>query len=304
MIVKLYYSLKKILPRWLQIAIRRNLALAKRVIYKSRWPIDAAAGEKPPLFAGWPGGKRFALVLRHDVETGEGISNCEEILSIERAFGMRSAFYFVPEDYSVGKPLRERIIEAGCEVGVHGLKHDGRLYASRRLFMSQAQKINGYLKQWSAVGFASPSAHHVFDWIHALDILYDSSSFDTDPFEPQPDGIRTVFPVCIRERGGTRRFIEIPYTLPQDFTLFVILRKNNIQIWKRKLDWIAKRGGMAMFITHPDYMQVPGKEAKEFTYPSRYYRELLEYIENRYGGTYWHALPREIAEFWSGISGG
>jgi hypothetical protein len=33
-------------------------------------------------------------------------------------------------------------------------------------------------------------------------------------------------------------------------------------------------------------------------FPANYYRELLEYIESRYSGLYWKALPREVAA-WS-----
>jgi hypothetical protein len=52
----------------------------------------------------------------------------------------------------------------------------------------------------------------------------------------------------------------LPYTLVQDFNLFKILREPNIDIWKRKLDWIAERGGMALINTHPDYMGFEGKQ--------------------------------------------
>jgi hypothetical protein len=49
--------------------------------------------------------------------------------------------------------------------------------------------------------------------------------------------------------------VELPYTLPQDFLLFVLMQEKNIDIWKKKLDWIADQGGMALFIAHPGYMQ-------------------------------------------------
>jgi hypothetical protein len=32
------------------------------------------------------------------------------------------------------------------------------------------------------------------------------------------------------------------------------MREKNIDIWKRKLDWIVENEGMALLITHPDYM--------------------------------------------------
>jgi peptidoglycan/xylan/chitin deacetylase (PgdA/CDA1 family) len=296
-----YYYTKKLIPRSLQIGARRAFLLTKKAFLRTRWPIDTRAVNRPAAFTRWPENKRFALVLRHDVETADGIRKCPDILSIERAFGFRSAFYLVPEDYTVDEQLRKILAAAGCEIGVHGLKHDGMLYVSRRSFKTQAVRINRYLREWDSVGFASPSSHHRFEWIHDLNLLYDTSSFDTDPFEPQPDGVRTIFPMRIESTDGRRSFIEIPYTMPQDFTLFVILREKSIRIWKRKLDWIAKNGGMAMVITHPDYMRSLSAEEKSYTYPIDLYKELLSYIEGKYHGQYWNALPREIARFWKGI---
>ena len=46
--------------------------------------------------------------------------------------------------------------------------------------------------------------------------------------------------------------------MPQDHLLFVILQEKNIDIWKRKLDWIAEKGGMALLNTHSDYMSFDG----------------------------------------------
>jgi hypothetical protein len=299
--LNLFYRIKRHIPRSLQVAARRYILLTKRILHRTRWPIDRQAARRPSVFHGWPGGKRFALVLRHDVETGAGIWRCREILSREQALGLRSAFFFVPEDYPVKKDLRDAIVGMGCEVGVHGLKHDGKLYSSRRAFKDQALRINGYLKEWNSVGFASPSSHHRLDWMHDLNILYDTSSFDTDPFEPQPDGAKTIFPMRIDGPDMNRSFIEIPYTMPQDFTLFVILRENTIRIWKRKLDWIAMNGGMVMFITHPDYMRVPETKEARYTYSIGLYEEILSYIERKYHGAYWNALPREMAEFWKSL---
>jgi hypothetical protein len=48
-----------------------------------------------------------------------------------------------------------------------------------------------------------------------------------------------------------RGYVELPYTLPQDFTLFTVMREKDIDIWKKKLDWIVEKGGMALLITHP-----------------------------------------------------
>jgi len=134
--------------------------------------------------------------------------------------------------------------------------------------------------------------------LHSLDIEYDASTFDTDPFEPQPDGVGTIFPFWVPGQNGRPGYVELPYTLPQDFLLFILLQEKGIGIWKKKLDWIAQHGGMALFITHSDYMDFHNSNHYE-KYPPQYYKDFLNYIKTRYQGQYWHALPREIAKFWA-----
>jgi hypothetical protein len=77
------------------------------------------------------------------------------------------------------------------------------------------------------------------------------------------------------------------------------MQHENIDIWKTKLDWIVKQGGMALLITHPDYINFANNKLKEDKYPVKYYAEFLQYIKTKYAGQYWHALPRDIASFCS-----
>jgi len=103
--------------------------------------------------------------------------------------------------------------------------------------------------------------------------------------------------VCLTGRKEGRSIVELPYTLPQDFTLFILLKERNIDVWKKKLAWLADRGGTALVITHPDYMCFSGKPRFE-EYPVDLYRELLRHVATCYQGQVWAALPRELAEFW------
>jgi hypothetical protein len=270
----------------------------KRPFYTDVWPIDEKAGETPKGWTGWPQRKQFAFVLMHDVEADEGQKKCRQVMQLEVDLGFRSAFNFVPERYAVSPELRRDLVKGGFEVGVHGLRHDGTLFLSKAGFQEQAVRINKYLRQWESVGFVSPSMHRNLDWMHDLDIEYDASTFDSDPFEPQPDGIGTIFPFRVPGRNGQKGYIELPYTLPQDFTLFILMREKDIAIWKRKLDWVAERGGMALLITHPDYMNGQGGCVGPEEYPMEFYRELLEYVKAEYDGRYWHTLPKELARFW------
>jgi hypothetical protein len=154
------------------------------------------------------------------------------------------------------------------------------------------------LQEWQAVGFRSPSMHHQLDWLHDLNIEYDASTFDTDPFEPQSDGVGTIFPFWVAKNGTHRGgYMELPYTLPQDFTLFILMRQKSIAVWQNKLDWLAKKGGMALINVHPDYMNFSKKKNEQEQYPARYYEQFLQYVEENYKGQYWHVLPRDIAIF-------
>lgn len=277
--------------------MRRIMVRKKRARYAGVWPIDERACKPPEGWKGWPDGKKFALVLIHDVDTVKGYEKCYYLIKLEERLGFRSSFNFVPKRYSVSSGLIDYLNNHGFEVGVHGLYHDGKLYNSKEMFFERAKDINKYLKEWNAVGFRSPSMQHNLEWIHELDIEYDFSTFDTDPFESQPDGVQTIFPFYVHKDNGDNGYVELPYTLPQDFTLFVLMKETDIGIWKQKLDWVAEQGGMALLNTHPDYMNFSRKPGLE-EYPSSYYEQFLKVLETKYSGQYWKVLPRDVARFW------
>lgn len=283
------------------------------------WPVMPGSESPPKGWPGWPDGKKFALVLTHDVEGRAGLSKCRQLMQLERDLGFRSSFNFIPEgDYNVPLELREELIRNGFEVGIHDLKHDGRLFASHRQFKQRAGRINRYIREWGATGFRSGFMLHELDWLHELDIEYDASTFDTDPFEPQPEGRHTIFPFWIPGPNGAslnsqplgsrkpsnsaldhshQGYVELPYTLPQDSTLFLLLREKTPKIWMRKLDWLADHGGMVLLDTHPDYMAFDQLNGRAGAYPSELYKEFLMYVRSKYSGAYWDALPREVAAY-------
>jgi|SRR6266516_2146682 len=291
-----YYFVKPFLPRTLRIALRRWWAQSRKGRFASSWPISPSAGQAPEGWPGWPGGKEFAVVLTHDVERSEGLERCRQLMELEAKLGFRSSFNFVPEgDYSTPREFREFLTNSGFEVGVHDLRHDGKLYLTRAIFRKNAEKINRYLADWNAAGFRGGFMHHRLDWLHKLNVLYDSSTFDTDPFEPQPDGVDTIFPFWIPRPGGG--YVELPYTLTQDFTMFVLLSERTTAIWERKLDWIAQNGGMVLINTHPDYMDFGGSGCGPGLFPGSLYEGFLKKLASKYEGRYWHALPKGMAEF-------
>lgn len=292
-----YYLIKLFIPRLIQIYVRRAIIMRKRLRFKDVWPIDHKAAKKPEGWGGWPDGKKFAFVLTHDVENLKGHNSSRRLSEMDESLGFRSSFNFVAKDYPVSAELREYLVARGFEVGIHGLHHDKNPFQSGTLFKQQALEINRYIRAWGAAGFRCPCMYHDLELLHALEIEYDASTFDTDPFEPQPDGAGTIFPFVVSGNGTRKGYVELPYTLPQDFLLFILMRECSTEIWKRKLDWIAENGGMVLFITHPDYMSFDNNSHYE-KYPVQYYTEFLEYVKSRYEGEYWHALPREVARFW------
>src|SRR4051794_8382810 len=295
---RLYYRVKPFLPQPLRTAIRRRIVMRSRESVAKVWPVIPGAERSPEGWPGWPGNKKFALVLTHDVESATGLRKSLDLMRVEMELGFRSSFNFVPEgEYRVSPEIRNELTRNGFEVGIHDLKHDGRLYQSRDDFSERATRINRYLEEWQAVGFRSAFMLRQLDWLHELNVQYDASTFDTDPFEPQPEGYHTIFPLWIPRsdpssensnsvnshsstlNGSRSGYVELPYTLPQDSTLFLLLREETPEIWFRKLDWIAEHGGMALLITHPDYMNMNGESQKTGEYPVELYKQLLGYIQ-------------------------
>ena len=295
-LLNFYYAVKPSIPAGIRFALRHYYALPLKWAAAATWPINSASIGVPRDWVGWPGGKRFAFVISHDVEGRKGLQRCRTLAQLEMRLGFSSSYNFVPEgEYSTPAELRSYLIENGFEVGVHDLHHDGSLYESRGAFNQSAVKINRYLDEWKAVGFRSGFMRHELEWISRLDIRYDASTFDSDPFEPQPDGVRTIFPFWVLRNDGSA-FLELPYTLAQDSTLFLVLREKNIDVWKRKLDWIAEQGGMAFMIAHPDYMAFD-EQPSSSEYRAGLYREFLEYVQKQYCETAWFARPLDVEKY-------
>jgi hypothetical protein len=164
--------MKPMIPLPIRMAVRRGIALTKRAGAGAVWPIMPGSEKPPPNWAGWPNGRKFALVLTHDVEGQSGVDRCRSLMKLEQRMGFRSSFNLIPEgEYVVSPELRHELAENGFEVGVHDLEHNGKLYRSRREFSEKARKINQYLQEWGAVGFRSGFMLHNLDWLNELNII-------------------------------------------------------------------------------------------------------------------------------------
>jgi peptidoglycan/xylan/chitin deacetylase (PgdA/CDA1 family) len=293
-----YYTVKPLVPRRLQLAMRRSYARRQVKARFPAWPREpvlldlrdrglrhemrTTGRTRLPMVGYWPHGRRFAAVLTHDVEGPAGIANIPRVLELERRYGFVSSWNFCAEWYPIPDGLFAELAGAGCEIGLHGIAHDGHLFRDRASFEANLPKIHRYLREWDVSGFRSPSTHRNADWMGELGCLYDTSFPDSDPFEPQPGGCCSIFPFFLGE------VVELPITLVQDHTLFEILREPSAGRWIEKSDWIVENQGLINLLVHPDYLVTDERLGV--------YEEFLSYLAGLRGG--WSALPRDVARWW------
>ena len=87
---RVYYGIKPLIPRRLQVYMRSLLVQKQVRLHEKTWPIDHSASREPEGWPGWPSGKRFALVLTHDVDTQKGHDCSRRLAELERQKGFRS----------------------------------------------------------------------------------------------------------------------------------------------------------------------------------------------------------------------
>ena len=292
-----YYKLRPLLPRRLQIAMRRRFSRVQAKSAFPAWPAETGlddfyaflfdlagelAGGPIPWIAPWPDGHAWAMVLTHDVETDVGYRNMDPLCEIEAATGYRSSWNLVPGRYEVDDDLVRDLLERGFEVGAHSMRHDGLEFSSREALDTWLPDMHIYARRWGAVGFRSPSTNRVWELMPLTGFDYDSSYPDSDPFEPTPGGCCSWLPYF------NDRQVELPVTLPQDHLVFVILERRDEGLWVEKAELLRRKGGMALMIVHPDYML----ESERLDA----YRRYLERFAS--DDTAWRALPREVSAWW------
>lgn len=299
--LQVYYRIKHLFPRGLLLAARRRFMRQTKLPEFPGWPFDDSVGLLLRFYARcllaaadatearftwfWPRAHRACLMLTHDVESAAGLSLAVRIADLEEERGFRSSFNIVASDYAIDHGIVRELRDRGFEIGLHGLHHDRSLFSGRREFERQLPKLAVAANDLGATGFRSPSTYRVIEWLTELPVAYDCTMFHSDPYEPQPGGCCTLWPF----RLGS--IVELPYTLPQDHTLFTLLRQTSIDMWLTQVDAIEARYGLIHCLSHPDpgYLGDPDKRAL--------YVELLDALGER--PWLWRALPRDVASWWS-----
>lgn len=294
-----FYRVKRFIPRPLQIRGRRMLIRHEGLPDFPLWPFERSVSQLLRFYAYclllvrgesqaefrwfWPTSYRAAMILTHDVETAEGQLLAVQVADLEEAHGFRSSFN-LGGWYKIDPGVIRELTGRGFEIGIHGLRHDRTLFSSRPAFDAQRPELASLAVRLGAEGFRSPSTYRVFDWIGELPISYDGSIPHSDPFEPQPGGCCSLWPFFIGD------VVELPYTLPQDYTLFTLLGHRSPALWLEQADRIVREYGLIHTISHPDreYLGDPRNRDR--------YREFLAALSER--DEIWKPLPRELAAWW------
>jgi peptidoglycan/xylan/chitin deacetylase (PgdA/CDA1 family) len=269
-------------PSW---PVEPSVEVLRAVYLRARQVLDPSLQPR----AQWPDGKRFALVLTHDIDSPQGQSVALELAAVERELGLRSAWYVVGRDWPLDHDALGALHAEGHELGLHDAHHDNRgAFMSPEQLGERLDACHQLVERYDMVGYRSPSMLRSHAMYRALlgRFAYDSSMPDTGLL-PKPNGCATVFPV---EPDGVAM---LPLTLPPDGQL-VGLGLDPSQVaarWIAKAEWVARVGGIAMLLTHPE----PGFSAEAPMQEA--YRRFLSWAASRDDA--WHALPRDVAARWA-----
>ncbi len=297
-----YYLLRPLMPVFVKQALQRRAIADWKNVTFPQWPLDCTVDhlfqaivkrliegcgkDSLPFLWFWPETKRGCVVITYDVETDDGQRFCPQLMDLTESYGFRASFQIVPERrYPIRHEILEEMRERGHEVNVHGLNHDGRLFADHDEFVRRAEKINAYARRLDAAGFRSPVLYRNQAWYDALQFDYDMSVPNTARLEAQRGGCCTVFPYFIGN------IVELPLTTSQDYTLFHLLNDYSMDVWRRQVDALVQESGLICVLGHPDYLA----EQRARTSFENYLAHLRQ---RAHDDGLWTARPRDVAAWW------
>lgn len=246
----------------------------------------------------WPSGKRYAVILTHDVDSEWGFDDPHGIRAfeeIERRYNLRSAWMVTSSIEEAGRPCLKNLVDTGHEIGFHGTRHDHRLaFLSEKEMEKEFRQAAPFLEAYRPQGFRSPGYHRTPLLYKKLSehLRYEMSCHDVfeNVLSPLPslEGSGTCFPFNLEEPG----LVEIPTTVAEDYVLEMKGGgpKQALESQKKIIEIIKKKGGVANLLTHPEPQLSSRKPWIEL------YDALLTQIKN--DSTAWTPLPRELNDAW------
>ncbi|KAF0244172.1 MAG: hypothetical protein FD180_2757 [Planctomycetota bacterium] len=271
-------------PGVLRIKIGQALAAMEKPGFPA-WPIDPSGDALRWLLGErggeWPGGKKFALVLSHDVDTADGMQFAPRLLDIEARHGVPAVYSLVTSTYAIEKKFLRDVLAAGGEIAWHSDLHDNRIaFEDEPGIRCRIESARGFLEEFDVRGFRSPSLCRTPTLLRvaAERFTWDSSIPDTGP----GGGCASVQPFLVGS------MLEVPLTLPMDADLVFRRRdpKTWPDAWMEKARFIRDVGGCAVLCTHPETHFSGHRAAWEA------YDEFLKRVKEL---DPWICVPRAIA---------
>ena len=261
---------------------------------KREFPIDDMADNLDPTTEEkrefWQ--KDFGVIITHDIDTRAGYEyGFSKFVEIEKAMDITSTFNIVPSsfEYKIKPELITSLVRDGFDFGMHGLHHDGKF-----AFLSKDEQKERIIHaaeradelQLPVKGYRAPWLHRtkaMMRYLSEAGFEWDSSFPDTDDSTVgyASTGCRTIFPFYPLYHDGKdwqrSTILEIPVSMPQDWTLlyyYKLSEESCLRVWRKKLEYIKSKGGLAVFILHPDQ--------EDFGHPKhhRAYKTLLQIIKD------------------------
>ena len=225
-----YYYVRPVLPRNVQVRLRRLLRRVQEQLPFPRWPIEPSLHDLYAYLFGLcaeaAGGSRArdrAVARRPQVgaradprrRDAERLPQRPPPAPPRTGRRLPVVLELRPPPVRVDDGSSASSSTRASRSGIHGLaprrpRSESPLRSSR----ARLPLMREFAERWNAVGFRSPATQRVWELMPQLGFDYDSSYPDTDPYEPQPGGCCSWLPFFNDD------LVELPITLPQDHTLF------------------------------------------------------------------------------------
>jgi peptidoglycan/xylan/chitin deacetylase (PgdA/CDA1 family) len=226
------------------------------------------------------------VVLTHDVDTAEGLANCNYVADAEERQGFRSSWHVVADRYPLDRTKLHDLSGRGHEIGLHGLWHNNReAFLDRYRLRAELKKMASFLDEFSIRGYRGPSWYRTSRMLDVLEDFfdYDLTCADADFMCPGgPGGVGITRPFWIRPH-----LLEIPCTLPYEPPMVTRRWTDDLlEFWRPKITFLRRSGGLLVVNTHPDLNYLGDPKVM------RQYERLLQFLKDEE----WHSiLPRELA---------
>ena len=232
------------------------------------WPADASVealrfvadrlgldtGRRIPGRAGpWPDGRGYAFAISWDVDTAAGRDRIGEIAALCSPIGAAATLFLVGDGYAHDHGRLAALRDAGCEIGLHGDRHDNRIaYLPPAAIERRLDRCRDFVERHEIAGFRAPSLLESAALRAALARRFRYASQIPDSEVDSLIALRRGCCSCLPfDKGG---LLEVPITLPMDDKLLLagLDADRVLAVWRRKLGWVRRIGGVAQLALHAE----------------------------------------------------